>query len=663
MSDVLQRSLAEHLAGLSGRQVAELIARRQPGGEQPLPTEPATLARRLLAPESVAGAVGLLALPHFQAAEAVTALGDRFTPGRLGALLGVPENDPGLREAIAGLSAVGLVWPQADGFAAAPLDVIWSEPLGLGPSAATLLEQYNQPKLRDLARRYGMRLPNGCTKAAAVAEVAGRLTDPGTVEKLIAEAPADVLRRLHEIAVRPPYPYGIAAFTFHSFQPEVPWATERGLMVPAIYGNGGQLAREVAITLRLAAGWHAPFDPEPPALVTTPVTADVVARDAAAAATETLAAITAVVEAVGQAPVALLKTGGLGVRELRRITKTSGQSEARTRLTLELITAGALLTSDENGLSVSGAYDDAYAVLGSAEQLLGTIETWLEMPASPLAEGTERLLYWDAEEEHLLIGVRAAFLRTLVKILPEDRAVTVDAVAGQIAWHLPVIGDTLGDYDLDRYVAGIWQETHALGLLAHGTPTPLCRRLLDGDPRPEAAALVPESRTTVVLQNDLTAVVTGTPAGTLLALLDGLATPESRSGAWTWRFSPASVLRAFDAGLSAEGLLAQLTTVAEGGRLPQALRYLIEDVARRHGQVQVRPVGCCLCSDDEALLTEILHTRSLGSLKLVRLAPTVLASGKPQDQTLVALRAAGFAPSGVRPDGTPKIERASRRRS
>jgi hypothetical protein len=97
--------------------------------------------------------------------------------------------------------------------------------------------------------------------------------------------------------------------------------------------------------------------------------------------------------------------------------------------------------------------------------------------------------------------------------------------------------------------------------------------------------------------------------------------------------------------------------------VPQTLTYLIDDVARQHGRVQVRPAGCCLCSDDETLLTEILHTRSLQALRLVRLAPTVLASAQPQAETLAALRAAGHTPAGLHTDGTPAIEIPQRRRA
>ena len=175
--------------------------------------------------------------------------------------------------------------------------------------------------------------------------------------------------------------------------------------------------------------------------------------------------------------------------------------------------------------------------------------------------------------------------------------------------------------------------------------------------------MLPRSRETVLLQNDLTAVVTGTPAAGLLTLLDGAATPESRSGAWTWRFSPASVRAALDAGHTPQDLLQRISAAAEGGRVPQTLTYLIDDVARRYGRVQVRPAGCCVCSDDETLLTEIANTRSLKNLQLARIAPTVLASAEPPAETLTALRAAGYAPARLRADGSPAIEVRQRRRA
>ena len=51
-----------------------------------------------------------------------------------------------------------------------------------------------------------------------------------------------------------------------------------------------------------------------------------------------------------------------------------------------------------------------------------------------------------------------------------------------------------------------------------------------------------------MLQSDLTAVVSGQPSAAAARLLAAAAVPEARGVATTWRFSPASVRSALDAG-------------------------------------------------------------------------------------------------------------------
>jgi hypothetical protein len=613
----------------------------------------------------MAAACALLTLPQLQAGEAAAALGDGCTTARLATLLGVQEDHPDLTAALRRLAQLALIWPHTDGFAAAHLSAMWPHPLNLGPSAAELLITRNMNELRRLAKLYGIPV-TGRGKDELIAALAGWLAQPENVRRLAAQAPANVRAQLAALARRPASPFGLRGIMFGSPGMALPWAAERGLVVGSAWGVD-EMPREVALALR--EDYVAPFNPRPPAVSATPVKPEAAEREAAAAASETLAAIAAIVETMSSGPVPLLKTGGLGVRELRRITKSSGQDEDRTRLTIELLAAGGLTDASDTGLTPSVSYDE-FAAAEPAAQLVDVVEIWLTMPACPLApadsiNATPRVLCWDEDEEMTLTGLRVLALRTLANAVPEGQAADPGMLADRLAWQSPVLTDR-ADEDLQRYVTGIWREAHRLGLLAHGTVTRFCRSLLTGDAdatRRHAEAMLPRSRGSVLLQNDLTAVVTGTPSASLLALLDSVATPESRSGAWTWRFSPASIRAALDAGSTPADLLARITEVAEGGRVPQTLAYLIGDVARRYGRVQVRPAGCCLCSDDETLLTEILNTRSLQALHLVRLAPTVLASAKPQTETLAALRAAGHAPAGLRPDGSPAIEIPQRRRA
>jgi hypothetical protein len=646
-------ALAAHLRTLGEDQLTRLIAIRRDATLEPVPRSVDELADRLLDPSSMVGACMMLPLPHLQVVEAAAALGGSCTILRLGALLGVRENDPDLEVALRGLTEQVLIWPYDGGLAVEHLEELWPHPLDLGSGAADLLVAANMNDLRRLAKLYDVPAA-GRGKGELITALVSWLAEPENVRRLAAEAPADVRAQLGVIARRLTMPRVTST-----------WAVDRGLLVRSAW-NVYEMPREVELALR--DGYSAPFSPQPPAVALTPVAPDAAEREAAAAASETLAAITAVVEAMSGGPVPLLKTGGLGVRELRRIAKVSGQEEDRTRLTVELLAAGGLVEASEAGLTPSTTYDE-FTAAEPADQLLGIVEDWLTMPASPLAPAdpatTPRVLYWDEEEELVLISLRAALLRTLAAVVPDGKATDFGTLAARLSWERPMLTDR-ADEELQRYVTGIWREAHRLGLLALGTVTALGRTLLSGDPdaaRRQAQTMLPRPRDSVLLQNDLTAVVTGTPSAALLALLDSAAVPESRSGAWTWRFSPASVRSALDAGNTPESLAARIADVAEGGRVPQTLTYLIDDVSRRHGRVQVRPAGCCLCSDDETLLTEILHTRSLQALHLVRLAPTVLASAKPQAETLTALRTAGYAPAGLRADGSPAIEIHQRRRA
>jgi hypothetical protein len=118
---------------------------------------------------------------------------------------------------------------------------------------------------------------------------------------------------------------------------------------------------------------------------------------------------------------------------------------------------------------------------------------------------------------------------------------------------------------------------------------------------------------------------------------------ESAGGATVYRVTAASVRRALDTGRSA-GELHALFTQRSRTPVPQALTYLIDDVARRHGGLRAGAAGSYLRSDDESLLAEILADRRCEPLRLRRLAPTVLVGPVPTHQLLDLLRSVGYAP-------------------
>ncbi len=176
------------------------------------------------------------------------------------------------------------------------------------------------------------------------------------------------------------------------------------------------------------------------------------------------------------------------------------------------------------------------------------------------------------------------------------------------------------------------------------------------------APLLPEPLDHVLLQADLTAVAPGPLRRPLADMLGVLANVESKGGATVYRFTPASVRRALDAGRTASDLHAFL---AEHSRtpVPQPLAYLIDDVARKHGHLRVGAASAYVRCDDDALLNEILADKRAAGLNLRRLAPTVLATPSDPATLLEGLRAMGFAPAAESAEGDVLITRADAHRT
>ncbi|MEJ8642471.1 helicase-associated domain-containing protein [Streptomyces sp. MS1.HAVA.3] len=345
---------------------------------------------------------------------------------------------------------------------------------------------------------------------------------------------------------------------------------------------------------------------------------------------------------------------------------------------------------------------DAWAAAPAAGKLLPLLAGWAVVPEVlshwPDPDETPVALISPQDEE--AVTLRTGVLRALAT-LPDGQGLTGEAqghaeLLALAAWFRPALrahlaGDSTGtltgaDELLDRLAATL-EEAALLGVVAHGALTPvgraLCRLLEAGaahhypavpgagaDPaargseglgedlttRPALAqtvtalrealyAALPAPSGTARFQSDLTATVTGAPAPALADLLSAVGDIESEGHAVVWRITAASVRRALDSGWSADELLDRLTAASERGTpLPQPLAYTIKDTARTHGQLKVVRSVCCIRSDDTGLIAEVAQARGLTKLRLRRIAPTVLISTAPPEDTLTALRAAGYAP-------------------
>ena len=166
----------------------------------------------------------------------------------------------------------------------------------------------------------------------------------------------------------------------------------------------------------------------------------------------------------------------------------------------------------------------------------------------------------------------------------------------------------------------------------------------------------------VLIQADLTVVAPGPLETDLAREMALVADVESAGAATVYRVTEATVRRALDAGRSASELH-ELFRARSRTPVPQALAYLVDDVARRHGTLRVGAAAAYLRCDDEALLAAVVADRRVEALRLRRIAPTVVVSRSGVERLLGVLREAGYAPVAESADGAVLIARPDARRA
>lgn len=648
---------AAWLRSLGEDDLAQLLRRRPEVLAVPAPVSLGELAERLGTPSATVAALRRLNRPTLQAAEALAALGGRAERTALDRLLGAatPDAQAHVTRALDTLRANALLVHDTVLQLAPTAAAGWPRPLGLGDPVGAGLTMRTAAVLRTIAQNLGLK-PAG-RKADLAAQVLAHLTDAARVRAVVDAAPAQARDLLYRAAegdeVRSDRLYSTS---YDRRLTPQGWALERGLLMrTSEWGGELVMPAEVALALRGPA-YTAPFDPEVPAVPRAAADPAAVARAAAAAGAAMVRLVTDLLDLAGRTPVPTLRTGGLGLRELRRMAKALTCPEPDLRLAVSVAVHGDLLSLADGHATPTAGYD-AWRQYEPADQLAILLTAWWRSPSAPLAAtGAAKPDEFEPGTADLTAAVIAAASE------PAGCAVTDPRVlADLVLWLQPLaFGDpaTVAERTVAR-----WEEAALLGVTGAGAVSAVGQALAAGvEHLSEALGDIGTTQHTARIQADLTAVVTGTPHADLTALLDLAADPETRGVARTWRFTSATVRRALDTGHTADSLLDALTAAATDP-LPQPLRYLVADVARRHGAVRATAVACCLRSDDTVLLNEIAADRRLRAFGLRQLAPTVLAAAMPLPEVLTALRAAGYAPVAEADDGTPVLERATTHRA
>ncbi|WP_024800718.1 helicase-associated domain-containing protein [Nocardia sp. BMG51109] len=635
-------SLAEWLAERTDDELVALLELR-PDLAVPLPSSMSVLAARAEQRASVLRAADELDTLDFAVIEtlAVHGASRRTTPlprARLLELLGDRVPAASIEAAVGRLTARALVWGTDELCLVAAAKEALPWPLGSTteiPDALTEAEIVAAladigPAERALLDKLASTGPRGRTRDAA----------PGT--------PADR-----------PIPRLLAARLLD-------WIDEETVELPPAVG---QVLRREPVTDPHALRPPQP-DPDRHAAADTNAAA-------ATEAGELLRHCADILEVLGRTPAPALRSGGLGVRELRRISKQTGIDESRMGLLVEVLAAAQLL---DKGIPEpepqADTVEDFWAPTTPADGWLDSpparrwvtlAQAWLELDRFPWMIGrrdaNDKPLAALSMELRTVHAVRDR--RTILALLAEQSAgsgLSAADVARVLAWRQPRWRRHFRTEAVEQTLA----EANALGLVGRGAITSAGRALLhsdtavpDGGTRGRAAgadatagnaeaemeSALPEPVDHVLVQADLTIVAPGPLVPDLQSRIALVADVESAGAATVYRIGETSVRRALDAGMTTAELH-QLFAAHSRTPVPQSLTYLIDDVARRHGRLRAGMARSFVRSEDPALLAEVLATPVAEKLALRAVAPTVAISQAALGEVLEQLRAAGFAPAG-----------------
>jgi hypothetical protein len=663
-----RHTLTETLRGFSDDQLARLFAAR-PDLVTPLPSDMAQVATRAAAPSSLARVLDRLDRLQLAIVEALvvsatmrhagagTQLAGTCSVEGLGRMLGLThDRQRELAEAVERLRDLAVVWGPPDDLitpAALP-ELLGPHPAGLGP----------------------------VSDDAALAE-------PASIERLLEEAGPDAREAAKRLAGDSPI--GLVAqvrrdVTVATARSPIERLLARGLLIPRD-DRTVVLPRQVGLHLRGGRLYDVGVLTAP-SLTGPSRDRTLVDRTAAGTTLEVIRRVEQLLERWASEPPAVLRAGGLGVRDLRRTAVALDIDEAGAALHIEVAYAAGLLAPSDGEWLPTSAYD-TWLVREPAERWAQLAVAWLTSPRVAQLVGTrdER----DRPRTALsaeIVRVSAPEIRRLVldildvagdheqQVLAPDRACVVEMMRWRRPRRMTRFVRELIDATLDEAAA---LGVTGLGALAsHGAAlsreglTPGEHQDADADDGTEKAiesAVVsalrpslPEPVHHVLLQGDLTAIAPGPLPVELARELASMADPESQGAATVYRFSAASIRRALDAGRTAAELHDTLAKYAATS-VPQPLTYLIDDVARKHGQLRAGAATAYLRCDDPTLLDAVLADRRAAGLGLRRLAPTVAIAKQPVRTIVDTLRELGYPPVPETADGALLVAPSRGRRA
>ena len=604
------RSFADYLRGLDDAALISIFTHR-PDLVTPVPPDMASLAARASSAPSLARAVDGLNQWQLQVLEVCAILDEPFSEKDVAAL-----TDKSALFLIPGLIERGLLYSDKDGLRTPTTlkDVLGNEIAGLGPASIAKL------KLKKLD-----------------------------------EAPAGAKKVLDAMVWGPPR--GTIG-DIKKPSAGVQWLLDEGFLIP-FNQQTVVLPREVAIYLR-GNKVHKSIQTTQPEIQGEKRDQRNVQLASIANISTYLRWTEEILNFWAQEPATALRSGGLGVRDLKEISLHLGVEESCAALVAEVSYLAGLLTIDPDDRILPTHQFDIWLTQNPSARWITLASAWYSSSRLSGLVGRESSKNVAPLGPELDRSSAASTRRLTLSLLNENAEIApeVDSLFATALWLSPL--KRSGGLQKD-YLAFTLREAEWLGITGQGVISRYGAAFLAGEDCTSIDTDLPKPVDHILIQSDNTAIAPGPLEHLVAQELALIADVESRGGATVFRFSESSIRRGLDHGRTGDEIAKFLAKTSKTP-MPQPLEYLIADVAKKHGKLRVGNTASFIRCEDATLITQILGDKRLDILGLRKIAPEVLICGHDAAEAMNILRSCGYLPAGEDSRGLllsgPRIQRA-----
>jgi hypothetical protein len=604
------RSYADYLRGLDDAALISIFTHR-PDLVTPVPPDIASLAVRASSAPSLARAVDALNSWQLQVLEVCAVLDEPFSEKDVATL-----TDKSALFVIPGLIERGLLYLDKDGLRTPTTlkEVLGNEIAGLGPASMVKL------KLKKLE-----------------------------------EAPATAKKVLDAMVWGPPRG-SIADIKKPSAG--VQWLLEENFLIP-FNQQTVVLPREVAIYLRGGKVHRELLTSQPPVQGTKSDRRNVQLASIANISTF-LRWTEEVLNFWAQEPATALRSGGLGVRDLKELSLHLGVEEPCAAFIAEVAYLSGLLTIDPDDKILPTHQFDIWLTQSASTKWQLLASSWLTTSRQSGLVGKEGSKNVAPLGPELDRSSAAPTRRLTLALLQENPEIVIDfeSLFAAAQWISP--SKRSGGLQRD-YLLWTLREAEWLGITGQGVISSYGSDFLSGGDSLAIDTDLPRAVDHILIQSDNTAIAPGPLEHEIAQELALIADVESRGGATVFRFSESSIRRGLDHGRTGEEISKFLSKTSKTP-MPQPLEYLIADVAKKHGKLRIGNTSSFIRCEDVALIAQILSDKRLEVLGLRKIAPEVLICSHDATEAINILRSCGYLPAAEDSRGLllsgPRIQRA-----